>query len=505
MRRRTRNAVAAAAILILLVGGAYAFVRIRFERNYARLIRQIHDAGEPLTIEELEAWYPAVPPETNAAPVLKEANYVREAIKSKVNEVYSKYEAALPVIGEGKLPEPGQPPSAELTEALEQYLGTNAELLRLGRQAAQFAHFRLQEGLRDIAAGSHEPLELTTVANDIRRLFYLDVIEAIFKNDRQRVVRNMVDWSSFARLFAEVPEEFYQINRFGLEDSLAACLVDTLERIDLDDETLKRLDSLLVSLEAIDTDHANWPVERALIGDRVMSASFYDTVGGNFDQLAGIQFGKAIGIAVGEMARGVHSDTAPKEALRADAQAKALRFGKGIRGLVARAPELAYANLGLWSVCRFSYLLLATQLIDASRKPFPECIYLAVECRGRAARVPAIIGREVDTWISSQSRIIESAAHCAAMLRLARTALAIERFRKTHDALPGALNDLVPEFLPALLEDPFNGEPLHYVPAENGYKVYSVGRDLTDDGGRSMRLMNAGAGGDIVFSVRLRP
>jgi len=71
-----------------------------------------------------------------------------------------------------------------------------------------------------------------------------------------------------------------------------------------------------------------------------------------------------------------------------------------------------------------------------------------------------------------------------AHLRTAQTALAVERFRLVHGKLPEKLDDLVPQFLPAVLQDPFNGQPLHYRGLEKGYVIYSVDRDGEDNEGR---------------------
>jgi hypothetical protein len=70
-----------------------------------------------------------------------------------------------------------------------------------------------------------------------------------------------------------------------------------------------------------------------------------------------------------------------------------------------------------------------------------------------------------------------------AKLRCAITLLAIERFRQARGRWPTTLAELVPQFLPALPVDPFDGEPLRYGQFPDGVVVYSVSYDLTDDGG----------------------
>jgi hypothetical protein len=69
--------------------------------------------------------------------------------------------------------------------------------------------------------------------------------------------------------------------------------------------------------------------------------------------------------------------------------------------------------------------------------------------------------------------------------------LAIQAYEKKHGALPERLDQLVPDYLPRVPEDPFDGKPFRYL--RNGvpglpvhaWGVYSVGEDFTDDGGKA--------------------
>lgn len=71
-----------------------------------------------------------------------------------------------------------------------------------------------------------------------------------------------------------------------------------------------------------------------------------------------------------------------------------------------------------------------------------------------------------------------------AQARTALVALAIERFRlANHGKLPDQLSSLVPAFLDKVPIDPYDGQPLRYKRTDNGYIVYSIGPDATDDGG----------------------
>jgi len=66
------------------------------------------------------------------------------------------------------------------------------------------------------------------------------------------------------------------------------------------------------------------------------------------------------------------------------------------------------------------------------------------------------------------------------------TAVALELYRREHNGkYPAGLEALVPEYLPTIPLDQFNGKPMGYVVLEDGNVIlYGVGVDLDDDGGR---------------------
>ena len=89
----------------------------------------------------------------------------------------------------------------------------------------------------------------------------------------------------------------------------------------------------------------------------------------------------------------------------------------------------------------------------------------------------------VSSLMPSWTFFAEQTARSTAELRSAHTALAAERFRMDHDQLPSALAELIPDYLESIPIDPFNGEPLLLGTTDDGIVIYSVGDNLTDDGG----------------------
>ena len=86
-------------------------------------------------------------------------------------------------------------------------------------------------------------------------------------------------------------------------------------------------------------------------------------------------------------------------------------------------------------------------------------------------------------------------------VNLARTALAVERFRGATGRLPERLEELVPEWLDEVPADYWNeGKPLSYRVRQDGeYVVYSFSQDREDDGGDEVKKW--WRDGDMTFTV----
>ncbi|HDZ22834.1 MAG TPA: hypothetical protein ENH80_02950 [Phycisphaerae bacterium] len=66
---------------------------------------------------------------------------------------------------------------------------------------------------------------------------------------------------------------------------------------------------------------------------------------------------------------------------------------------------------------------------------------------------------------------------------LTKLALALSLYKHDHGQYPDDLAALAGDYLPAVFKDRFTGDPLHYQRQGQGYLLYSVGRNQTDDGG----------------------
>jgi hypothetical protein len=91
-----------------------------------------------------------------------------------------------------------------------------------------------------------------------------------------------------------------------------------------------------------------------------------------------------------------------------------------------------------------------------------------------------------------RSGLAEKFARAQSSVDLARTAMALERYRLAHGEYPQSLDALAPQFIDKLPHDIINGQPLHYrrdPPSQSSgaaggqFVLYSVGWNETDDGG----------------------
>ena len=80
--------------------------------------------------------------------------------------------------------------------------------------------------------------------------------------------------------------------------------------------------------------------------------------------------------------------------------------------------------------------------------------------------------------------VAEKFAYARSSTDLARTGIALERYRLAHGGFPESLDSLAPHFMEKIPQDIINGQALHYRRTDDGqFVLYSVGWNETDDGG----------------------
>jgi len=107
----------------------------------------------------------------------------------------------------------------------------------------------------------------------------------------------------------------------------------------------------------------------------------------------------------------------------------------------------------------------------------------------------------VKTLAPALGRVAELDLRCRVDLVLARTVLAIERYRLANGTLPEDLKALVPTYLDQVPIDFQDGQPLRYRRTDTGYRLYSVFEDGQDHGGKHRDEVNKGDPHDWPFIV----
>ncbi len=146
------------------------------------------------------------------------------------------------------------------------------------------------------------------------------------------------------------------------------------------------------------------------------------------------------------------------------------------------------------------YLSQMARLIQAAETPGPAALKQVNELENELHQDRFPIRRMLSrmTLPALFKAVAKNARHLTIM-RSAQTACAVERYQLKHQSLPKTLEELVPEFLESVPEDPMTGGPLKYLIRGEGYVVYGVGEDGTDD--RGQEPQKKPTGWDCTFMV----
>jgi hypothetical protein len=83
---------------------------------------------------------------------------------------------------------------------------------------------------------------------------------------------------------------------------------------------------------------------------------------------------------------------------------------------------------------------------------------------------------------------------------LVQLAVASTAYKAKHGKYPEKLSELVPEFVPEVPPDPYDGRPMRLRRGKDEFVIYSIGRNRKDDGGRPWDPEKQE--GDLVFRLR---
>jgi hypothetical protein len=425
--------------LLLLLLAAFAAGAFISARQLQAELDKIRAAGEPVTTADLDAFYAYPPKDRDTTQLWLDAFAVLGSPE------YQSDAKSLPYVGDGDAPPSAGEPWPQL-DAAEAFLTKYREALEKMHRAMELggeARYPISFADGAAALSSHADLSARKLRGVVR-LLQLESDVQSHRTNLHATARSLRTILAAAGSLKREPLLFSQLVRKSINDVACSQIERLLPVVELLGDDLARLDQ---DLAAIDEQAA---FRAVLLGERAVGVQVYDN----------------------------------PAALDANASV-VLRWGA-----LRTADETAY-------------LQLMANFIDASEsKKLP---LLAAVSRAQD-KASASIGSSNARWrypttvqaLSAIQRFIDVVGRAQGRQAATRSAIAIERFRRSQGQMPKTLAELVPEFLDQPPVDPFDGAPLRFKSDATGYKVYSIGPDSIDQGGE---LGEEEQELDIVFEV----
>lgn len=418
------NRILGGAAIILVV--AFCIWRIAIEIQVKARLKAIAERGEPANTAQLNASYTAVIADENAALTWLEG--CAQLNPKPQREQHSPWSRL-------RLPSRGMAPDESVLAAATGFVQSNRIALAIFRRAATVSKSRFPI---DFAEGSWADRPHLDQLRSAARLLRLEAFAASEAGNADAAVSAILTTLGAARSLMNEPAFLALLTRSAIESMAFAELERLLSCAALTDGQLQELSASFQQNE----DPAG--LQRALMGERAL----FSTMANAKQMFSGSNI-------FADESRFVNAVT--------------FAF-IDISGLFRR--ELPFAMDAFNSV------------IPLSRLPDPERFLARNQwdrIEDRANRGNYILaGLLLSSFGRSTARDCEQRARA----RIAITVLAIERFRLKHDRkAPTDLRSLIPAFLPEILSDPFDGQPLRFRPNGDGYLVYSIGADGADNDG----------------------
>jgi hypothetical protein len=428
-----RRLFKAARYLVLLLVFCFIVWRINLYFEINRRFDAIRAAKLPTSGQELNEWRHPVPDEENAALVLTQAIALLHKFPSK----------AADEIPESKLLDPGRQWTTSTRQSVVEYVVTNAPAVQMAQEALRRQRCRFDA---DFSCGPSTELPHL---DGLKQLARIVALRAMIEAGEERTNAWLEDIGMELRLAATLVEEPVLISCL-VHDSILRMTVQSAERglnlFSPDAPTCEKLEAMFAA-----AGNTNL-LPTALIGERALLIPVFR-------------------MSWREMQ---HLNQTDEDG--ASVKRKPQRFS-------GKPMTFLWLTGGFERDLNFFLQAMETNIACAALPPPASLVFTNVSeqltdvARRRYYLLSSLL-------LPSYANVIVRHATTDANVRLARTALAVERFRLASGILPENLNELVPQFLSAVPMDPFDGQPLRYHRLTNGYVVYSVGRDCYDNGGR---------------------
>jgi hypothetical protein len=413
----------------------------------------IRRQGLPVTLAELNAWYAPIPPAENTALIYSEAFTLPLFNNSSSGSV-------APALDNATLPTRGHHFTPENKKDLTVFLEHNQEVLRLLYSVPASGRSRYPI---DLNQGFNTPLPQLAKLRTAVQLLTAEAMLHADNGEAELANKALLAAGRAAESLSDEPLLISQLVRMACWSIVEVRLERVVNLIELSEEQLASIQTMLRLAEEQPAMY------RAMVGEQAIGVAFFTTPKGQATFFSN-------------------------------------RRGPGGSAQTDRMKETLSLSLlkvlGIFQKDKSIFMQVMATNVAGAKLPFPERIQ-----RGKQADalVSALAGRLYlfsRIMLPPLSHAFPRDGDLAARLRVAQTALAVERFRHAHNgSLPASLDGLVPTYLEAVPQDPFDGQPLRFKPLSRGYVVYSIGSDEKDDGGKERDPKNLGSSYDITFIV----
>ena len=411
----------------------------------------IRKKGYPVTLAELNAWYSSPPAGENAAFIytnafaqLKELTNVMDGSISSAN-----------FINRANL-KPGELFEPDALLEVEAALQANSEALRLVHSALSLTNSRYPIDLRD---GFDTLLPHLAKVKEGAVLLTSEALVHITHHRNAEAVESFRAAGHLADSLSEEPILISQLVRFAAWTITCARLEIALNETTFSDEQLRTLQTMLATAEKPRS------FTRCMLAEQATGYAVFTERKGQ-----GFLFG-----------------------------------GARTSGWQSIGPRLYIGflrTIGIFSKDKKFFLDAMATNVAISEMQFPDQFRVS---QSNSTPVPPSRLYLVSRILLSATTVPRSTTKHGdhvAWVRIARTALALERYRLAHtNSVPANLAQLVPDFLPAVPADPYDGKPLRFKKLDVGFSIYSIGSDCRDDGGAPYRTKKSGAS-DITFTIQ---
>jgi len=444
----SRHRIKLLGFLVVCILSAIVTCNLRQPQHDPR-VDALRKGGYPVTLAELDQWYPYLPDPQNAALIYTNAF---------ASMLYASSEGGGKNIGDIKPPSRNETLTADDKTELTEMIASNAVAFRLLYSAGQLTNSRYPI---DFSKGFAMLLpHLAKIKGAVQLLRYKGVLH-VANGEREEAFRSLLVAIGASESLDAEPLLISQLVRY-------ACFAIVVKQLEYTENALPFSEPQLADLQSslAEAEHRS-AVERALAGELACDLAVFSDAR------------QRSGVFSGPMSPASPSGPAFKE--------RALVFALQLSGIFAK--DRAY--------------LMDTLMTNmaVAKLDYPERFQAGQKTAAAYGAAPNRLFILSQMLLPALGKFHTRDAEFVTNLRVAQTALAIERYRLAHNnALPSSLDELAPTYLKSALIDPCDGQPLRFKKLDKGYVVYGVGSDGTDEGGAE-RKGSSTAKYDITFTV----